>query len=70
VTGNPVTLSDACARAGRILTAARAERDELAARGGPEAVAEAAHVPGGPNQQQIAATYERLRDEGARSPAA
>ena len=70
MTGNLVTISDACTRAGRILAAARAERDDLAARGGPEAVAEAAFVPGGASKEGIAAAYARLRDHGGRGAAA
>ncbi len=61
----PVTVEDACARAGRIFAAARRERDELAARGGPQAVADAAYVPGGPSKEEIAAAYERLRQQAS-----
>jgi hypothetical protein len=44
-----------------VLAAARRERDELYVRGGAEAVARAAYVPGGPTAAEIAAHYERLR---------
>lgn len=70
MTGNHVTIDEACARAARVLSAARRERGELAARGGPEAVAEAAYVPGGPSKPELAALYVRLQAETARDPAA
>jgi len=51
---------EAVAAAGRIFAAVRRERDELAACGGAEAVAEAV---GGPSREEIAALYTRLREQ-------
>jgi hypothetical protein len=42
------------------------ERDELYVRGGAEAVAEAAYVPGGPSKAEFAALYERFRAQAER----
>ena len=42
---------------------ARSEREQLAAAGGPEAVAEAAWRPGGRPKAEIAATYASWQDE-------
>lgn len=47
----------------RVLAAGCDERDELYLRGGAEAVADAAYVPGGPSREEIAATYLELRAE-------
>lgn len=61
------TREQAIASAGQVLAAARAERDALYAAGGPQAVAEAAWRPGGPDKEQIARTYEGwAREERAR----
>lgn len=38
-------------------------RDRLAAEGGPLAVAEEAHYPGGPSVPEIAARYEALAQQ-------
>lgn len=51
----------ATAALGAALAAARQERDELAAQGGPEAVAAWAARPGGPGETQIATTYRTLQ---------
>jgi len=50
---------------------ARAERDQFAATGGPEALAEAAWEPGGPSREEIAEKYRGWMQEEApaREPA-
>jgi hypothetical protein len=46
---------------------AQGERDQLAATGGPEAVADAAWEPGTPSQEEAAEWYRRwMREEGAK----
>lgn len=51
----------AFAGAARVLAAVRRGRDELYVRGGAEAVARAAVVPGSPSAEDIAALYLSLR---------
>jgi hypothetical protein len=60
MTGNTAAIT----AAGRALAAARRERDELAARGGPEAVAEAA-APNGSDEEKdaLAAQYQHLSQQ-------
>jgi hypothetical protein len=57
------TRADAIAAAGAVMAAARAERDQLAAEGGPMAVAEAAWRPGGMPKAEIARVYAGLQAE-------
>jgi hypothetical protein len=65
------TREQAITSAGQVLAAARAERDQLFATGGAEAVADAAWRPGGPSKEQIARTYEGwVSEERAKQAAA
>jgi hypothetical protein len=61
--GQRAAYEQAIDAAATILARGRDERDRLAATGGPEAVAEAAYVPGGPPKEEIAAVYRQLQAE-------
>jgi hypothetical protein len=58
-----ITRDEAIAEAERLMACARAAREQLAADGGPEAVAEAAHRPGAPAKADIATLYARWQQE-------
>jgi hypothetical protein len=60
---NRPRYDQAIAEAARILAEAGRERDELAARGGAGAVADAAYIPAGPSKEEIATVYGRLQAE-------
>lgn len=62
-----MTYAAAVTAAAQILATARRTRDQLAADGGPQAVAQAAHYPGGPSRPDIAARYEALADQQPRA---
>ena len=71
MTGDPATITGACASAGQFLAAIRAAREQRYLDGGPEAVARAACPSGTPQQQQaVAATYGRLREQATAGSAA
>lgn len=66
-----IPTRDECLNAaGAALAAARATRDHLYAEGGPEAVARAAFVPGGPAVTELAGGYERLAQQARQRPRA
>lgn len=54
------TRDEAMTAFGVALTAARRRRDEAYAAGGALAVAQAAHVPGGPSVEELTGGYEAL----------
>ena len=60
----------AIAAAAGILASAASARDEMAAAGGPEAVAAQAAYPGHLAAGQIARQYQRMQDEARRKGAA
>jgi hypothetical protein len=64
-----IRRDEAIQRAGQSMALARAERDQLAAEQGPEAVAEAAWRTGGPAKAEIAATYAGWQAEERGRPA-
>jgi hypothetical protein len=57
------TRPEAIAAAAQVLAAARAERDQLAATGGPEAVGAAAWPANPAKAAEVAAKYRRWQDE-------
>ena len=57
------TRDEAMASFGAAFAAARRRRDEAYAAGGAQAVAQAAHVPGGPSIGELTEGYERLAQE-------
>jgi hypothetical protein len=59
------TRTEAIADWAHLINVSRDAREQRGATGGPAAVAKAAHVPGGPSQEEIAAIYTRMRDEAA-----
>jgi len=63
MSGSPAAITAAITGAGRVLARLCSEQDELAARGGLPAVAEAGYAPGGPSKDAIAAIYAGLREQ-------
>lgn len=61
--GTTRTRDECMADFGRVFAAARQRVWERYAQGGALAVAEAAHVPGGPSVAELAAGYEQLAQE-------
>lgn len=62
------TRAECIAAAGAAFAAGRAARDQIYAEGGAEAVARAAHVPGGPDVTELAAGFERLVKQARERP--